>query len=227
MSLFVAALAAAGAVAVSGALLARGWLRRRAEARAAERPVVGALARASAPGKPGAAGPRPSRRPPARRAELDRSGAVGDLGLGDVVQVEDETRWLGSGLHLRDGRSVRCALWFGATEGDERVVVSFPLPERHLYWLARADSTLRAEPPSQLDLGALSLDRCLSFPVEIEALRCKPPDLGLSAAAALYQSPSGVAALVLTGTRLTLVYVGRRIEAGDYIRLGNAGPTEP
>jgi hypothetical protein len=188
---------------------------------------VDTLAHAPAPGKPGAAGPRPSRRPPARRAELGRSSAVGDIGIGDVVQVEDETRWLGSGLHLRDGRLVRCALWFGATEGDERVVVSFPLPERHVYWLARADATVPAEPPSQLDVGPLSLDRCMSFPVEIEALRCKPPDLGLSPAAALYQSPSGVAALVLTGTRRTLVYVGRRIEAGDYTRLGSADPREP
>jgi hypothetical protein len=143
------------------------------------------------------------------------------------VRVEGETRWLGSGLHLRDDCSVRCALWFVAAEGDERVVVSFPGPDRHLYWLARADAAPRADAPSRLDLGALALDRCMLFPLEIDALGCEPPNLGLSQLAALYQSPSGVAALLLTGTRGTLVYVGRRIEAGDYETLGSADPTAP
>ena len=219
MSLLVAALVAAGAAAASSAVLVRGWLRRRAAARAnASHACNRSERRPTAVGKAAKA--------TSDAAERTRAGAVGGLGLGDVLQVDDETRWLGSGLLLRESSVVRCALWFEAAASGQGAVLSFPPPVGEIYWLAPADTALPTDPPSRLEIGGCLLDRSESFPAELEPLGREPMDLGTRVVAALYQGPSAEAAIVLGGSARSVVFFGRRIEAEGYDRLGSADPAE-
>ena len=149
-----------------------------------------------------------------------------EIGVGDVIQVEDATRWLGSGLRLREAGSLRCSLWF-ATEGQaQSAVASFPPPAGHIYWLAAQEPALPAEPPSRIELDGAMLERSECFPAEVEAVAGEPPDLGARVLAAFYQGPAGQAAIVLRGGVRSLVFAGRRIDAGGYDRLGRVDPTE-
>jgi hypothetical protein len=217
MSLILALIAAGSTAVAGGAVLVRGWLRRRAVARAHAGTTEAAVgtARAGRAASPGRAGANGARRP-----------AEGEIGVGDVIQVEDATRWLGSGMRLREAGTLRCSLWF-ATEGQvQSAVASFPPPADHVYWLTAQEPALPAEPPSRLELDGALLDRSECFPVELEGVGSEPPELGPRVLAAIYQGPGSQAAIVLGGSLRSLVFAGRRIDASGYDRLGRVDPAE-
>lgn len=215
MSLVVAAIAAAGVGVAAGAVAVGAWLRRRAK-QAAEPPRL--PAGGPAPGSDGGA-------PAAGAAAASTADEHLSLRLGDMVQVEQETRWLCGGLRVREGATVRCALWF-ATEGSgEQPVLSFAAPDRHVYWLSPAeDVSMPEHPPSRVELAGRLVDRVASFPAHLEAVGRGAPALGTQAVITLYEGAVGDAAIAVHGEGRAVVYYGRRLEELDYDRLGVVDP---
>ena len=204
MSLIVAAVAAAGVGLAAGAIAVGSWLRRRSRSAEAED-----------------ASPPPATAEAASAAPRDRL----TVGLDDMVQVDEQTRWLCSGLRVSDGASLRCALWFASEGQGQLLVVAFPPPDQHIYWLARTDLAVPATPPSRLDAEGRLLDRIATFPAYLEPVRT-PPLSTDQAVISWYEGAVGDAAVTVHDTRGCAAYVGRRIHRGDYERMGTVAPED-
>ncbi|MBW2527757.1 MAG: hypothetical protein JRI23_26485 [Deltaproteobacteria bacterium] len=203
MSLVVAAIAAASVGLAAGAVAVGSWLRRR---------------RRRTEASCGDGGKQLPAAPPPRDDSIP-------LGLGDMVQVEDETRWLCSGVRIGDGATTRCALWF-AIEGDGRLaVLAFAPPERHIYWLERVDLAVPAHPPSRLDVEGRLLDRVATFPAELEAVREPPIDTS-GGVVSWYEGAVGDVAVTLHGSAGCGAFAGRRIAPDDFDRMGTVAPEQ-
>jgi len=142
------------------------------------------------------------------------------LSVGDVVQVDLESRWLGSAVLLREASRLRAALLFAEEPGGQKTVAALAHPARHILWLERAAVDLPAEPPARVEIGGRLLERRQSFPALLEAVAKPPIDLGVHATISIYQGAAGDAAVAVHGRDRVVVYAGQRIEAGDYDRLG-------
>lgn len=203
MSLMVAAIAAAGVGLAAGAVALGSWLRKRGRQTTA----------AAAADEP---------EPPAAQPVRDPAFS---LTLGDMIQVEQQTRWLCSGFHVSDGITLRCALWYGADGADgSELVVAFPPPDRHIYWLTRSPVAVPEHSPSRLEIDSRLLDRVATYPAELEAFRPPQPADRIPATVSIYEGAIGDAAVAIHRRGACAVFAGTRLEDGDYDRLGTVDP---
>jgi len=210
MSLIVALVAAASAGVAAGAVSARAWIRaRKKQAKPAQIPA----APGANPGGTEGLG-----------SALATAAHAGPFVMGDVVQVQDETRWLCAASHLRDGSELRASLWLAGSGGSEGAVMAFVPPARHIYWLSREPLTLPAGAPARIEVRGKLLDRKATFPAAIETEGAEPLALGAEAVVSLYEGAVGDAAVVLQGKNSAAAFAGQRLEEGDYDRLGSAAP---
>ena len=215
MSLIV--LAIVGAAAGASAAMARLVYARRARAKAhgAARPDGAAHA--------AGAGATPAARPDGgeRVGLLARALAGFAVQPADVVQVDDETRWLGPPVVAGDTLGVRCALFATPEEGPGKLVAAFAPPSRHLYWLDERTVDLPPAAPTTIECAGAILERASSHPVALQASD-GAPELGSQGTLALYAAPSGEVALLLRTERGARFWLGRRLEPEDYDVVGNA-----
>jgi len=148
------------------------------------------------------------------------------LGLGDVVQVDDESRWLCSGVELVEGNDLRCAAWLGGHDGAEGLVVCFPPPESRFLWLRLQPLEVPASPPTRLELDGRLLDRQASHPACVRAVGKLPLELGTAGTVTWYLGAAGDAAFLLQTDAGSLSGVGRRIDGAELDRMGCSDPAE-
>lgn len=212
MSLLVLLLAASGAGVAAGATAVGIWLRRRARGTS---PTVASAAAPAAGCSTGSSG-----------APLRAPSRCWQLGLGDVVQVEDETRWLCSGIELREGSELRCAAWLGGHDGSEGLVVCFPPPEARYLWLRLQPIEVPATPPLRLELDGRLLDRQVTHSATVRAVGKLPLALGTEGTVSWYLGPAGDAAFLLQTAAGCLSGVGHRLEETQLDRMGSSDPAE-
>jgi len=154
------------------------------------------------------------------RAELPPADPLAGLGLalGDVVSAEGEERWLAGAILARETKPA--AVVFIAPEGLElRAVVVFPA-ERSILWLAPVEVVSPAEPPATLEIEGLAMRRKGRLPVSFERLGQGAPMLGATGIFATYEAGGREVALVLTSEGKSLAWFGRRLEEGEFDRMG-------
>jgi len=142
--------------------------------------------------------------------------------VGDVIQFGTVTRWPQSGLLVRDGDQLVCAILLSREHGKEQATVALAPPARHLLWLDSVEMELPAVPPARLEIDGFLLDRERCFPATLEAVgddRSLGAALVGQATVALYTGRMGDAAMVVSGAAPRIWY-GNRLEEGDYDNLG-------
>jgi hypothetical protein len=143
------------------------------------------------------------------------------LELGDVISSGGEERWL-SGAVLAREQTVVTALFF-APEGREHwVVAAFPLPERDIFWLRPVEVVPPAEPPATLEIEGLTMQRKSRLPVRFERIGQGAPNVGSSGMLAIYTAGAREVAIVLTSGDQCLGWSGRRVDSGEYDRMGQS-----
>jgi hypothetical protein len=159
---------------------------------------------------------------PGETALDPRSDPAAELSaaLGEVIQVGDETRWPRSALMLRCDGELVCAVLLSREAGKEQATVAMAPPEARLYWLEARAASLPSTPPTRIDVEGLLLERRKMLPVQIEARGDEPPHVGESGRFALYEGSVADVAVVLQANE-TLLWYGRRVDPGDYDRLGH------
>ena len=141
------------------------------------------------------------------------------LGLGDVVSAEGEERWLAGAIVARDTKVV--AAVYIAPEGlGHRAVVVFPKPEQTIQWLAPTEIASPQEPPATLEIGGITMHRRARLPVYLDRLGQGTPSVGPSGVFAMYEAGGREAAVVITSEGKCLAWFGRRLEEGEYDRMG-------
>jgi hypothetical protein len=190
--------AAGAAIAVTSAVVIRALRRRRAR-----------LAEAKQPPEP----------PPEAASPRDATALL-PVALGEVVQVGDETRWPRSSLLIYCDGELVCAVLISREGGREQATVAMSPPETRLYWLEARAITLPLTPPSRIDVDGLLLERKKMLPVQIETRGDEPPHVGQSGRFAIYEGSVADVAVVLQADK-TLLWYGRRVDPGDYDRLGH------
>lgn len=146
--------------------------------------------------------------------------------MGDVLQVDDETRWPRGAVLLRHGPELRGALLLSREAAVEQCTVALAPPARHLLWLRRVELAVPASPPTRIEIDGLLLDRTVAFPAALEVHGDHTLTLGSSGRFALYEGTVGDAAALLVGADATYVWHGRRLGPGDWDNLGQVGQDE-
>jgi hypothetical protein len=145
------------------------------------------------------------------------------LALGDVVLAEAEERWLAGAVVAREGGRVVAAL-FTAPEGAKvRAVAVYGAPRREIFWLAETEVMVPAEPPATLEIGASMLSRRGRLPVIMERLGQGAPRVGESGLWATYEGGGREVAVVITSEGRVFAWSGKRLDEGEYERLGAGG----
>lgn len=145
------------------------------------------------------------------------------LQLGDVVTAGSEERWLAGALVARERGEVVAVVFLAPEGATQGVVTVFPPPRQEIYWLSPAEVESPDEPPATLELGGVAMRRRGRLPVAVERLGQGTPRVGEEGILATYEGGGGDVAVVIGSERRTHAWVGRRIEAGDYERLGEGG----
>ncbi len=141
------------------------------------------------------------------------------LSLGDVVSAEGEERWLAGAIVARD-RAFAAAI-FVAPEGLAHLVVAlFPAPARGIAWLAPVEVDSPVEPPGTLEIRGMAMQRRSRLPVTFERLGQGAPAVGATGILATYEAGGREIALVVTSEGKTFAWSGRRLDEGEYDRMG-------
>jgi hypothetical protein len=148
------------------------------------------------------------------------------LALGEVVSAEGEERWLTGVIVARD-RGQTAAAVFIAPEGIEhRAVFAFPPPERAIFWLAPVEVTSSPEPPATLEIGGMVMRRKRRLPVSFERLGQGAPRMGSEGIFAMYETGGREVAAVITSEGQVFAWSGRRLEEGEFDRMGRVHEDE-
>ena len=143
------------------------------------------------------------------------------LALGDVVSAEGDERWLAGAIVARE--QALAAVIFVAPEGlAHHAVVLFPAPTRGVFWLSPATVDTPPEPPGTLEIRGMVMQRRSRLPVMFERLGQSTPAVGPSGILATYEAGGREVALVVTSEGKTLAWAGRRLDEGEYDRMGRA-----
>lgn len=143
------------------------------------------------------------------------------LALGDVVSAEGDERWLSGAIVARE--QALAAVIFVAPEGlAHHVVALFPEDARRVLWLSPASVDTPPEPPGTLEIRGMAMQRRSRLPVFFERLGQGAPMLGASGILATYEAGGREVALVVTSEGKTLAWAGRRLDEGEYDRMGRA-----
>ena len=145
------------------------------------------------------------------------------LELGDVVSADGEERWLAGALVAREDARVVSALFLAPEGGTQHAVAAFAAPRREIYWLAPADVTCPEEPPATLEIDATSFARKGRLPVRIDRLGQGAPQLAETALWGVYEAGGRDVALVIVSGGKAHCWKGRRLDEGEYDRLGKGG----
>jgi hypothetical protein len=197
MSFVIISLVAAAAAGVSGALAARAIRKRRA-ARSLEQAEAAAEAE--------------------ERSAPDPFEGL-PLRTGDVVQFGNATRWPNSAILVYgDNNRLHAAILLSTEEGREDATVTFPPPDRNLYWLTKRDIVLPPTPPSRIEVAGMLIDRKAVLPVHFKTIG-DVPDIGDGGMFGFYEGSVGDAAVVLRGD-ITRIWYGQRLSPDDFDNLG-------
>lgn len=142
-----------------------------------------------------------------------------ELGLGDVVSAEGEERWLAGAIVAKDTKTI-AALYIAPEGIGHRTVVVFPKPERTIQWLAPTELISPAEPPATLEIEGLNMHRKARLPVLLDRLGQGTPHVGSNGILALYEAGGREAAVVLTSEGKVYAWFGRKLDEGEYDRMG-------
>jgi hypothetical protein len=141
------------------------------------------------------------------------------LSLGDVVSAEGDERWLAGAIVARE--QALAAVIFVAPEGlAHHAVALFPAPTRGLLWLSPASVDTPHEPPGTLEIRGMAMQRKSRLPVTFERIGQGTPAVGASGILATYEAGGREVALVVTSEGKTLAWAGRRLDEGEYDRMG-------
>lgn len=143
--------------------------------------------------------------------------------LGDVIVAGTEERWLAGALVAREKGRVVSALFLAPEGATTRAVAAFALPKAEIFWLDPVDVVSPAEPPATLELGGAMLTRRGRLPVAVERLGQGAPSVGDAALWATYEGGGREVAVVLVSDGRALAWMGRRLDADEYDRLGSGG----
>jgi hypothetical protein len=145
------------------------------------------------------------------------------LTLGDVIVAGTEERWLAGALVAREKGRVVSALFLAPEGATTRAVVAFALPKTEIFWLDPTDVVSPAEPPATLELAGAMLTRRSRLPVVVERLGQGAPRVGDAVLWATYEGGGREVAVVLVSEGRALAWMGRRLDADEYDRLGSGG----
>jgi hypothetical protein len=146
------------------------------------------------------------------------------LTLGDVIVSGTEERWLAGALVAREKGRVVSALFLAPEGATTRAVVAFALPKTEIFWLDPTEVDSPAEPPATLEIAGAMLTRRSRLPVVVERLGQGAPRVGDSVLWATYEGGGREVAVVLVSEGRALAWMGRRLDADEYDRLGSGGP---
>lgn len=145
------------------------------------------------------------------------------LRLGDVVQSGHEERWLAGAVLARERGEVVAAVFLAPEGATQHAVAAFAPPRHDVYWMDPAEVEAPGEPPATLELRGVAMERRSRVPVALETAGQGAPRLGAEGILATYDGGAGSVALVLGSEGRTLAWAGRRLDPGDYDRLGSGG----
>lgn len=164
-------------------------------------------------------GPAPAKRS-VKPARPERSPFADlPLALGDVVMAGSDERWLAGAIVARENDRVVGAL-FLAPEGTEvKAVAVFAPPRKDICWMSPVDLATPDEPSATVELGGILLDRKGRLPVTLERMGQGAPPVGEEGLWAVYERGRDVAVVVVSEHRAH-AWLGRRLDADEYDRLG-------
>ncbi|MDI3287765.1 hypothetical protein [Polyangium sp. 15x6] len=142
--------------------------------------------------------------------------------LGDVVSAEGDERWLAGAIVARE--QALAAVIFVAPEGlAHHAVALFPAAARTALWLSPEAVDTPPEPPGTLEIRGMAMQRRSRLPVTFERLGQGAPTVGPSGILAMYEAGGREVALVVTSEGKSLAWAGRRLDEGEYDRMGRVG----
>jgi hypothetical protein len=145
------------------------------------------------------------------------------LDLGDVISADGEERWLAGALVAREDTRVVSALFLAPEGGSLHAIAAFAAPRREIYWLAPAGIECPETPPATLEIDGESFARRGRLPVTVDRLGQGAPHLGETALWATYEAGGRDVALVIVSAGKAYCWKGRRLDEGEYDRLGKGG----
>ncbi|MCC6553329.1 MAG: hypothetical protein IT372_09960 [Polyangiaceae bacterium] len=161
---------------------------------------------------------------PVKKQEPARSPFEGlPLKLGDVVSAGGEERWLAGAIVARERDEVVAVLFLAPEGAALGAVAVFAPPRKDIYWMAPAEVESPAEPPATLEIGGAAMRRRGRLPVALERLGQGAPRVGEEGVVASYEGGPSEVAMVLGSEGKVYAWAGRRIEDGEYERLGEGG----
>ncbi|HVY44652.1 MAG TPA: hypothetical protein VHB21_02190, partial [Minicystis sp.] len=142
------------------------------------------------------------------------------LALGDVVVGDGDERWLAGAVLAREEGRVVGALFVAPEGAKELAVAAFPSPRKDVLWLAPTSVDTPGEPPATLEVDGVALQRRGRLPVAFERMGQGAPGVGEDGMWAVYDGGGRDVALVVTSGGRSFAYAGRRLDEGEYDRLG-------
>jgi len=160
-----------------------------------------------------------------KAAALPEPAALAELplALGDVIVAGSEERWLAGALVAREKGRVISALFLAPEGASTRAVAAFALPRTEIFWLDPVEVDIPAEPPATLEINGAMLTRRGRLPVAVERIGQGAPHVGESALWASYDGGGREVAIVLASNGRSHAWMGRRMDADEYDRLGAGG----
>jgi hypothetical protein len=144
--------------------------------------------------------------------------------LGDVVIADGDERWLAGAIVAREDEERVLGALFLAPEGSaQRAVAVFAAPRTDIYWLSPVDLASPGEPPATIEIAGAALRRRGRLPVTLERHGQGAPSVEAEGIWATYDGGGKGVALVLTSGGKTFAFSGKRLEEGEYDRLGGGG----
>jgi hypothetical protein len=161
--------------------------------------------------------------PPEKREPAPDPLAALPLRVGDVVQSGREERWLAGAIVARERGEVIAAVFLAPEGAAQGAIAAFAAPREDIFWMAPSEVESPNEPPAALEIGGIPMQRRGRVPVALERLGQGAPRLGEEGMLATYDAGEGSVAVVLRSEGCTYAWSGRRLEAGEYDRLGHGG----
>jgi hypothetical protein len=131
-------------------------------------------------------------------------------GLRDVIaRTKDDELLINGGFRLSEGGSPVAAIFLGVgAPGVPRVFASFPETNDALWLAVEKSEGIGVEPPTTLPWKEHTLERTRRIPVLVERFGVDLPEVDREMILAEYRGGGGLAALVLRGSKHTLVAAG-------------------
>ena len=161
---------------------------------------------------------------PAESVKPSSRDDVFPLGVGDVVLLGSDERWLTSVAWLADGARPVAALFFASEGADSHAVAAFPLPRRAIFALQPTAIDGAFTLPSTLEVDGVSFSRTQRIPVTLKCEGEGAPPLDPSATFAVYESGPKEVVIVLGGEHHAVALRGIRLGEMAWERLGREAP---